>query len=376
MTHAFFADMGGFLLESPGTELFPIDAKQLFNLVKEGFIACPDLDAKDIKDKSKSDRLSRCVMLYFSLVRVEWFEVWLFCRMIAILQALWFLINCIGRGAQHLSLTTLELTTISFTIIFLVTSFCWQHKPKDVSRAIILRTDASVDMIRERWNIGPEQKWYQTPLEFLSRKEYYCSLMWRYYVQILHYMHIPLFRRPESRPYDRIPSDTFLDVDKLVEVIGGPSILLFSCMFIFAWSFDFPTPTERLLWRIAALYQVFFGTVGGIFSWYAHNYTLPKLQRGKQSDNDMATLPVPVVEHRPEKGKGRLHRLAWQLRNIHPDRDPYLEVPLKVLLPNVLFSALYSFSRVYLITEDFIGLRSLPESAFQTVDWSNYIPHW
>ena len=59
MIHAFFADMGGFLLESPGSELFPIDAEQLFQLVKAGYISYPNLEAEDIKDKSKSDSMAR-----------------------------------------------------------------------------------------------------------------------------------------------------------------------------------------------------------------------------------------------------------------------------------------------------------------------------
>lgn len=49
---------------------------------------------------------------------------------LAIIQAVWFSINCFGRAASHLFITTLELTTLSFIIIFLITSYCWYHKPK------------------------------------------------------------------------------------------------------------------------------------------------------------------------------------------------------------------------------------------------------
>jgi hypothetical protein len=59
VAHAFFADMGGFLLRSPGSEPFPVDAEQLFRLVKDGYFAYPELDAEDIQDKSKSDSLAR-----------------------------------------------------------------------------------------------------------------------------------------------------------------------------------------------------------------------------------------------------------------------------------------------------------------------------
>lgn len=59
MIHAFFADMGGFLLDSPGIEKFPIDAEQLFQLVEAGYVSYPDLEMEDIKDKSKSDKMAR-----------------------------------------------------------------------------------------------------------------------------------------------------------------------------------------------------------------------------------------------------------------------------------------------------------------------------
>lgn len=295
---------------------------------------------------------------------------------LAIIQAVWFSINCFGRAASHLFITTLELTTLSFIIIFLITSYCWYHKPKDVSRAIVLATTTPIKDIRARYHPHPDQEWYQTPLDFLSRNEWFASRLWRYYVQILHYLRIPIFRRPACRPYDRFPSDNFLYVDKLAERIATPIIVLYSCMFMFAWKAEFPTPTERLLWRIAAAYFVFFGTACMCVCWHAHYYILPKLS---SRNKDECLLSDHDVEHHtapPPANRGRLQRLAWRLRNIHPDRDPDLDVPLKVLVPNFLICASYVVFRAILLVEDFIGLRRLPESAFGTVSWSVYIPHW
>lgn len=51
--------MGGFLLDVPGIDPFPIDAEQLYQLVEGGYVEYPKLDVEDIKDKSKSDRMSR-----------------------------------------------------------------------------------------------------------------------------------------------------------------------------------------------------------------------------------------------------------------------------------------------------------------------------
>jgi hypothetical protein len=54
--------MGGFWVEPPEIDLlpsFPLDAKQLYILVKEEYIEYPYLDEEEIKDKSKSDGLAR-----------------------------------------------------------------------------------------------------------------------------------------------------------------------------------------------------------------------------------------------------------------------------------------------------------------------------
>jgi hypothetical protein len=41
----------------------------------------------------------------------------------------------------------------------------------------------------------------------------------------------------------------------------------------------------------------------------------------------------------------------------------------------VVLTMLYSFYRSYLVVEGFIGLRSLPATAFETPDWPEYLPH-
>lgn len=56
--------MGGFILTSPDYDQgFPINAEQLFYLVKHGHIDLPYLREKEIKEKSKADTLSKSVYL-------------------------------------------------------------------------------------------------------------------------------------------------------------------------------------------------------------------------------------------------------------------------------------------------------------------------
>jgi hypothetical protein len=60
------------------------------------------------------------------------------------------LLNCILRVAQGLALTTLELTTVSFVLVFFATSFCWYHKPQDVSTTYTLTLGANINAVREK----------------------------------------------------------------------------------------------------------------------------------------------------------------------------------------------------------------------------------
>ncbi|KAJ5319457.1 uncharacterized protein N7506_012161 [Penicillium brevicompactum] len=344
--HAWFADMGGFLITYPGEDMpsFPVDAKQLCSLVKDGYLPYPELDEDEIEDKSKSSGLA---------------------KLFTIAQACWFTFNTIFRFAQGLVVTTLEITTLSFILVFLVTSFCWYHKPMDVNRPITLELTASVAAIRGKYHQNPGPQWYETPFEFLSRDEWFISRFWKYYIQILHYLHIPLFIRPERRPYDRIPSHYGPNVDFRAEIVCAPTVLLFSSVFLIAWNTDFPTTAEQILWRFSSASMVAFTLFGGLAALYFHK-TIFKA--------DIAQQKTHAIQNK--EGSSWIYRFLSKLKNIDPEQDPALEIPLRALIPISLVCVLYAVGRVFILTEDLIGLRSLPKSAFETVSWSKYIPHW
>ena len=110
--------MGGFKLISlpfPGTpqsEIFysgeVLSFEQFQELVRDPEISTINIDAEEIKDKSKGDLLSKTI---------------------AILQTTWFIIQCIARGAQGLALTELELVTIALASLNAITYFFWWDKP-------------------------------------------------------------------------------------------------------------------------------------------------------------------------------------------------------------------------------------------------------
>ncbi|KAH8797341.1 hypothetical protein F5884DRAFT_253990 [Xylogone sp. PMI_703] len=353
MTHAFFADMGGFLLGTPEYPDFPLDAEQLYYLVTKKYIEYPDIDKEDIEDKNKSDGLA---------------------RLISICQAIWFTAASIARPIQGLFLTTFELTAMSFIVVFFAVSYCWLNKPSGITRAIVLKLNMRLDEVLAQAGVDPEEPWKRTPLEFISREEWFCSILWKYYNQILDNIVISPFSIPvTSRPYNRIPSDNFPPTDITAEVLCIPFILLFSSTFICAWDFTFPSNTERILWRAASITCVSFGIVGGGFSALCHYLLFPKISHQEKTSE---SIKITGRSQRYKLFREYLSHKAAKIRNISPDKDPLLTVPLVVLIPISIINAVYCISRGYLLVEDVIGLRKLPTSAFQTVDWSKYIPHF
>ena len=91
--HAFFLIMGGFTLHEGGKPMRVLEAKELENLSKERKIEWPTI-TEEITDRSKGDYLSKTIVL---------------------LQMIWFIIQCIARGAYRLPLTELEVITIVFS---------------------------------------------------------------------------------------------------------------------------------------------------------------------------------------------------------------------------------------------------------------------
>lgn len=144
MRLAFFADMGGFVLHTKSTDgdiKFPLNAKQLHWLVVNGHIDYPQTTADEIWDKSKQDRLTRCITAF---------------------QISYLIIQCIGRAAQGLAITTLELNALGIAVCSLMTAFTWLHKPADVRSPCLVLGKCSID------EITGGREWKTTPLDFVD----------------------------------------------------------------------------------------------------------------------------------------------------------------------------------------------------------------
>lgn len=212
-------------------------------------------------------------------------------------------------------------------------------------------------------------QWFHTPLDFAGREECELSKLWAYYTQILRILHLPVYSRPVTvKPRDRIPSDTWLQTDLPRELLSAPFIIGFCVTLLSAWNFSFPTPIERLLWRIATSVFMAGGLISGVWLMLME-HVVRKRRMKKETPSSDTVLPSVEQDERSRS-------VAEKLRNISTPLDPELKVHLRVLIPMTIGLAIYCILRLYVLVEDIIGLRNLPPSAFKTVEWTKYIPHF
>ncbi|TVY76016.1 hypothetical protein LSUE1_G006257, partial [Lachnellula suecica] len=125
MVHSFYAGMGGFIvppLVFPGDE----DSGDILTLIARGvalLASCghlPNIVKEDIEDKNKADSLAK------SLV---------------IIQALWMVIQVLGRLVVGVPVTLLEVNTLGHVLCALVIYLLWWNKPRLVNEATKLEGD-------------------------------------------------------------------------------------------------------------------------------------------------------------------------------------------------------------------------------------------
>jgi hypothetical protein len=113
--------MGGFILEygpSHNKRRKRVEPKALLKLCEDKSIPWPEAEDADIEDHSKADGLI---------------------KLLALIQILWFVAQAIGRAAQGLAMTTIELFTLGIVLwAVIIYGVCWE-KPFDIQRPIVVR---------------------------------------------------------------------------------------------------------------------------------------------------------------------------------------------------------------------------------------------
>ncbi|KAF1357602.1 hypothetical protein EJ07DRAFT_167513 [Lizonia empirigonia] len=296
MRQAFLTDMGGFVFHTQDSTAFPLNATQLLWLVRHKYVEFPSVTKREIWDKSKQDTFTKVVTAF---------------------QVSYLIIQCAACAAQRLTITTLELNALAIVVCSLMTSLD---------------------------EIAGNRDWDLTPLNFVDENEP------GYSVNVQPFMKMPVI--PAERPIQRIPNDRFpTNPYGIQEYLLCFATLLFSGIHVAGWNFDFPTATERILWRVSSL--LLFGITAAfwLFETMASWTRLGREDLEKHEARLRRKGTLTVARKMTELP------LPWEFATITP------------------LAIVYGIERVYLIGEAFAELRNISATAYVNVEWTNFIPH-
>ncbi|KAF7971479.1 hypothetical protein HWV62_20998 [Athelia sp. TMB] len=200
--------MGGYHGYNKNGPLYPLDPDTVISLVKDGKLVPPTTE--ELSDKSKGDVLSKGI---------------------AILQTIWFVVQCIARLAEHLPLTNLEVMTLAYTVMTVAMYITWWDKPLNISCAI-------------RVPAVPYSATSTTPSDDI----------WEW---IGGYVLGALDNDVDLRSLRRVP--TFWagqpDVDDVrhADYVALPVAMAFGAVHCIAWSYPFTSHIALLMWRVSAI---------------------------------------------------------------------------------------------------------------------------
>ncbi|PBK59373.1 hypothetical protein ARMSODRAFT_899407, partial [Armillaria solidipes] len=309
-----------------GNLLYPNAAISPYRLVKSyqesGHSTPIQLLVETIEDKSKGN---------------------VFSKMISIFQISWFIVKGILRTVQRLPLTLLEMSTLTFASLSIITYFLWWHKPLNVRHHISLD---GLDLSEFMRTLAMKSCKQSASPTVSSDNGVTDALPWVSTVVAKFLLLGPADGHDNigdgALPLD-VGNSKSMAMPLVVVVFVGS---LFGAFYFTTWSFYFPSHTEMVLWRFSSV-AVMIGF--------------------------LAVAILTFIEELRPKWTSKLPRplRSWLM-------DPSIcQTILKPCLFSLAVVGILTFivGQIILIILAFTQLRSLPQLAFQRVKWTFYIPH-
>ena len=266
-------------------------------------------------------------------------------KALLIIQVGWFCTNCASRLFQQLSLSLLEISTAAHAFCTLVTYLVWWSKPMNVGMPTVLMgdeaqevyallkcSDSEFDMAKAMAMAKKEggssaSQGLQAPTRIVLA------------AKALRQSRIPMPPPPEPRfrqYHDILVPGTFSNKspnkDLLVPIAAAISPILYGPIHFLGWNGNFPTPLERLLWRVSSIVVTCSGLVG------------------------FSVLFFFMMLDRLSKFRLRFYVLAD-------------------ILSIAVIPAIHMLASGFLIVEGLRQLAFLDSTAYEVPSWTNYLPH-
>jgi hypothetical protein len=365
--HGFYAQMGGFAVQldpedDSGYNVRYADGDYICSFVQEGRISAHSWTTEqEIKDKGKADGLVKSL---------------------TILQLLWLFIQCSARLAQHLPLTTLEISTLAYIPCAISIYYFWWDKPYEINTPTYLSLApegtyvadddvsvslASVSLSRSGTGLSkPNESDEQgrsssstsrpTSLESTASStkssvdcseahtESHTSYASSDYLQVYRI----------SGMIRQFSEDTYYFETYGHVFMTGATFFMVGAVHLSAWNFSFATTYERTAWRVCSIVVMFsipltwisILMLGGRLVWRSAALTDEYTKEGREQD--MERLDAWRIQ-----GIGSLSTRLWYV-----------------------FAVPYVIARLYLLVEVFVALRAAPKDVYRIPEWTNFMPHF
>ncbi|CAM6088010.1 unnamed protein product [Calypogeia fissa] len=231
MTHAFYANMGGFILKTRDDIAIPlvVDSERMITYLQS--LPSPTVltTERDIQRKAKGDIFLKCL---------------------AAMQVIWFVVQVIAREVEKLPISQLEIAVLAFAMCTLVIYALWAEKPQDVSEPIVLDALSAPTLLQAAWV-------------------------------------------DDRSASDRLDDYNFDSAEIKVPALGvgiesgflGLSLggTVFGAIHLLAWNLSFPTHLEKTLWRISSITSTTIPFVMLLFfvngEWFKYPVDLPSINK-------------------------------------------------------------------------------------------------
>lgn len=311
-------------------------------------------------------------------------------------QAIWIIVQVLGRYIEGLPVTLLELYTVLHTMCAVAMYVIWMEKPFDIRQPSVIHLSASdLDLLLkpEAANanqLGVDVFWNHGYPHCLTQRAGLGKLLFR---QLWNWEEYKEAETLLQRLYPLLSAYVALWNGMnhfLVETLALSFVgFAYGGLHLLAWNYQFPSSSEHTIWKVASVWTA--GTVCGfcftIPGGYIGMLIWAKIEEKRKGDEERRGSEADVK--RP--GLRRTSRLPllpghfsmsrtvravtdFLLKNV---TDQFFAWFLYFFVIGFLLAIIPAFlARLFLLVESFIAMRRLQVGSYDVVQWGNFMPHF